>query len=538
MRGRVLVESGSTAEAKASLAAALEASPDNVDALSAFVDVCIAEEDWAEAEKSLIRLGRLLPDADAQRALYLRLGGLYEDHLENLERAERAFLEVLKLAPDDAEARERLAALYLKSGEIDKAFEQQDALVAAAETPAEKCTRMVRLAEIFEASGDVKQAEQTLVKVRRTWPKEPEPVRALYEFYVRNEKVSVADTLLERAAADVRRGLGAGRFERPLFGLAAMVARMRGQHDAANMARATLAAIEGVRESVGGADLAAGSQQLDERLAPDVFNLAFRSLLGATASLLDDAVPYDLNALRAKPLPPEAASVLARTREIAGAYGLSQINAFVTSTLGAVCVPGRVEPPTLVFGLPLVKSERSDVREFLIHRAVKALQSRTAALARTAPIDLWPLVAAYLKTHNPSYEPVGADPAKLNQFFERLKAVAPTPLDAQLIRWAGEVADTIGNRGASLNTAANAWGSRAALLATGDPYLGVEAIAWAMGKADDLPQSGAERVRWVGRQAEARDLIVFSVSEEHAELRRGLDMADEATVSERPTEPE
>ena len=526
MRGRILVEAGSTAEAKASLAAALEASPDNADALSAYADVCATENDWDAVEQALIRLGRLVSEVDKQCALYLRLGELYDRHKPNQERAERAYLEVLKLAPDSVEARQHLAGLYLRAGDTTKAFEQQEALIAAASTPTEKCERVVQLADIYEKSGDLKQAEATLTKARRNWSKEPAPVAALYNFYNRNDKAPAAEMLLERAAADVRRGLGAGRFEEPLFGLAVMVAEMRGQPDAAQVAQAALHAIKGERVPVTGADLAAGSTHLDALIAPDVFSDNFRNLLKATGPLMDDAVPLDLNTLRAKPLPPNEAELGDRTREIAAAYGLPQVEVFVSTALGGVCIPARTEPPTLVFGQALVSAPRSDLREFLIHRAVKVLQTHTGALSRTAPIDLWPLLGAYLKVHSPSFEPVGADPGKVSRFYQRMAANAPKPLDPQVNLWASEVIGSIGNRAASLNTVANAWGSRAALVATGDVHLGIEAIAWAIGKPDALPTDGPERVRWLGRQPEARDLIVFAVSEGHAALRERLGLAD------------
>ncbi len=525
MRGRMLVEAGSAGEAREALQAALDANPDNPEALSAYVDVCAAEGEWAEVEQSIIRLGRLVSDPEKQCEIYLRLGNLYVEHLPNPERAEMAYQEVLKRAPGNTTARAKLVDLYLESGDSQRAFEQQNELINAADSPTEKCDRTVKLAQIYEAAGDPKEAEQLLVKARRTWSKEPAPVAGLYHFYRRNGQEPAAELLLERAAADVRRGLGAGRFEAPLFAMAQTVSELRGQADAAEIARATLGAILGEPTYIEGGGLLAGQPELDEHTAPEVLTAPFRQLLRATGDVMDEAVPFDLASVRAKPLPPNHDDIVERTREIAAAYGLPSVEIVATNALGRVCVPARAEPPTLCFGLALVTAEERDARDFVIHRALKVLQTRTAALSRTAPIDLWPLVAAYLQLHSPSFSPQGVDTVKVDAFRELMQRVMPPP-DPQLSLLASEVIGQIGNRASSLNTITNSWGSRTALLALGDPNVALEAIAWSTGSNQGPPASGPDRVRWIGRQAEARDLIVFSVSDGYAAARSALGLSD------------
>ena len=247
---------------------------------------------------------------------------------------------------------------------------------------------------------------------------------------------------------------------------------------------------------------------------------------------MDGAVPFDLGAIRAKPLAAAHAHVHDRIVELAMAYGMPNIEVSASNALGRVCVPAQIDPPTLCLGLPLVQDERADVRDFLIHRALKVLQTRTAAFARTAPIDLWPLMAAYLKIHSPSFEPAGADPGKVNDFYAKISAVAPRMLDPHTNLLASEVISTIANRASSLATLANAWGSRTALLALGDPYLAIEAIGWASGSSQDAPPDGRDRLRWIGRQAEGRDLIVFTVSDQYVALREHLGVAAAGLVDD------
>jgi tetratricopeptide (TPR) repeat protein len=517
----VLAEAGASAEARAALEAAIQASPENAEALSAYADVCSAEQDWPAVEDALIQLGRLVADPQGQADVYLRLGQLYGEHLPNPERAELSYQEVLKRTPEHHEARDKLVELYLESGDIERAFEQQKALIDSATGPTEQCARVVRLAEIYEAAGDNKQAEATLVKARRTFGKEPAAMVALYQFYRRAGQEAQADKLLERAAAEVRRGLGAGRFEAGLFQMVVTVAQMRGQDDTAEIAGATLAAIEGQFTAFDGCGDGAAAAALDELVAPDIFTPAFRQLLQTTGILLELAVPMDLAAMRAKPIGDAHGDVVEVANRLAQAHGVGPVQLYSSNALGPVCMGACTEPATLLFGQQLLDSDSAQVREFLIHRALKLVQTRTAALARTAPIDLWPLVGAYLKIHSPSFAPQGVDQRRFDGFHE-LMAKEGVRTDPQTSMIASEVISSVGNRASSLNTMSASWGSRTALLALGDPYTAITAVAWALGNAQGPPAAGPDRVKWISRKAEARDLVVFSLSDDYAEARAQL----------------
>jgi tetratricopeptide (TPR) repeat protein len=526
LRGRALADVGDAASAKRALAAALEANPDHVEALSAFGEVCAAEEDWSGAEQAWIRLARLVPDAERQAAIYLRLGGLYDEHLPNTERAELAYQEILKRAPADTGARERLVALYQKMGDSSRAIEQQTLLVNAAEAPEDKCQRTTELAAIYEAIGDAKKAEATLLQARKTWPKDDVALGALARFYVRNNQAQAATVLLDRAVADARRALGTGRFEPYLFSTIATVAELRNRPDAARVAKAAVASLDGGDAALDGAGVEGGDAALDDLLAPEVLTPAFRDLLKRTGPMLDTAVPYDLQAVRAAPLPPQLAELGELIRTLAAGYGLPNVQVHVSTVLGAVCVPVSTHPPTLVLGHALVTSSREDVRSFLIHRALKVLQTNTASISRTAPIDLWPMLAAYLKAFNNTWAPQGVDQGKLTEFYGRISRALPKGLDPQVSVLANEVIGSIGNRASTLNTVINGWGNRAGLMAVGDLNVAITGIAWAGGHANAPPASGKERMTWIGRNAEARELVVFSVSDAYADARSKLGLAE------------
>jgi tetratricopeptide (TPR) repeat protein len=522
LRSRALVEIGDPDSAKRALAEALEANPDHVEALSVFAELCTAELDWSGAEQAWIRLGRLVTDPEVQSSIYLRLGEIYDEHLPDPGRAELAYGEILKRSPSDVVARERLVALHVRAGDSARALEQQAILIAAAEQPEDKCRRTVGLAEIHEAAGDAKKAEITLLQARKAWPKDNGALAALARLYLRTDQASSAQVLLDRAVTDARRALGTGRFEPNLFETIATVAELRGRQNATLVAAATVAALDGVAAELEGAGSSAGDPALDDLLAPDLMTPAFRELLQHTGALLDAAAPYDVTSVRATPLTPQQAALGAWVHDLAQAYNLGQVQVLTSTFLGPTCVAASTHPPVLIIGQPLIASGREDILTFLAHRALKLIQSNTAALARTAPIDLWPLLAAYLKALSPSFAPQGVDAGKLREFSARLQGVAPTHVAPQLGLLASEVIGSIGNRASTLNTVASGWGARAGLLAVGDPNVALTAVAWAGGHVNAPPASGKERTTWIGRNAEARELIVFSVSDAYADARARL----------------
>jgi tetratricopeptide (TPR) repeat protein len=523
LRGRMLAEAGAAGEAKAALLASLKARPDDLEAWRAYADVCLTDGDWDAAEPALLQLGRLLRDARERADVYLRLAGIYHRHRPNPERAMLSLREAIKLDPNRIDVREQLVDLQVMSGDFAGALVSQRAMCDETLAPALACARAVKLALIHEQAGNQDEAERVLTQLRRDHPKEPAPLRALYDLYHREGKPELADTLLERAAADVQRSLAAGRFEEPLFVLSVAVAEMRGQHDLATASKATLAAIAGQPAATLGGGFGAADPALDELLAPEVFSLGLRKLLAATGTLIEAAAPFDLRSLRAKP-PSGHDPLLARTRQIAAAYGVLDVEVVVTGSLGTSVVAASLEPPVLCFGNSVLELERGDLGEFLIHRAVKLLQTRTAVFARTAPIDLWPMLAAYLKVHDPGIALLGADPGKVEDYYQRMHALGGRAVDPQLKLVASEVAQSIGNRAANLHASACSWGSRTALLAMGDPYLALDAIAVANNQS--MPLSTAERLRWITRQAEARDLVAFSISDAYASLRARLGLAN------------
>jgi len=522
-RGRALAEIGDRRTAKSAVAAALDANPDHAEALATYADLCLADADWEGAEQAWIRLARHATEPARQAEIYQRLGALYDDQLPNPRRAELAYLEVLKRRPQDLDATRRLVAVYGRLGQPERSVELQTELVNRAEVPEAKRDRTLELARVYEEIvGDGKQAEATLDKARKAWPHDGRVLRAVADFYQRRGENKSLQVLLERSANDARRALNTGRFDPAFFDVLASVAELRGGADAARIANATVAALAGEPSAIDGGGPAAGAPELDDLLAPELISLPLRVLLKRAGTSLDHAFRFDAQAVRAAPLPSEMGGYVNHVQQVAEAFGLGSVEVLATGALGPVCVPARADPPVIVLGQALLDSGDDAGRFFLLLRSLKILQANAGALSRAAPVDLWPMLAAFLHTLCPSWTPSGVDARRLEDHRQRLAAVMPRTTDPDVAALALEVAGALGTRASQLGTAIHQWGNRAALLAVGDLDVALRAIAKTQGHTAGPPPSGIERMKWITRNPEARDLAVFSVSDAYAEARRQL----------------
>jgi predicted Zn-dependent protease len=517
-RARALLDMREPRAARDALEAALEAFPDHVSALSAYADLCAAQKDWGAAEQAWVRLARLLPEAEDQRAVYEKLGELYAEHAPNYSRAEVALKEVLKTTPDDVPTLERLAEVYTKQNDGARALEVAQHLLKLAHLPHERRARLLTIAHIYETTlRDPRKSEQALESARREFPNDVAALRALAEFYQRQKQLPAVNILLDRASADARRALSAGRFSPALFEVLQVVHELRGKKDAARVVAATVAALEGERAQVPGAGGRAGEPRLNDLLAPEALSAGLRALLAHAGDALDMASALDLRALHAQPLAPSPAQ--SRLVVLASSLGLPSIQMLVSPHLGRTCVPSTSSPPTIVLGEPLVAALGEPAAAFVVTRALKLVQARASALVRTPPAELAVLMTAWLQGFNSSWKPQGIAPAALADAKRRLAPAMPRSIDSDIATIALEVAGTLGPHLATLGVSTIAWADRVALLAVGDPGAALDGVAWSLGMNDGAPRDLDRRAAWVLHTAEVRELLVFGTSDAYAEAR-------------------
>jgi hypothetical protein len=191
--------------------------------------------------------------------------------------------------------------------------------------------------------------------------------------------------------------------------------------------------------------------------------------------------------------------------------------------LGPTCLATRSVPAQIVYGAPLFERGDDATRYFLLVRALKLIQVRAATLARTVPTELGPVVAGFLSALA-EYTPEGVDPKRLADAQKRVKAAMHKPFGGDVPMLALEVVGSLGSRASQLATALNQWANRTALLAVGSPLTALRALALA--SSAEIPLAGPDRMRWLGRHAEARDIATYSVSDAYGEARKRLGIAD------------
>ena len=518
---RAFADMGELAKAKVCLESALEKRPDHTTALGALADLCIKEGDWAGAEQAYVRLARLLTDPAEQRAMYERLGEIYSVQAPNLSRAEVAFKEVLKRAPDDLGVLAKLVDVYKRQGDVARAVEAQQQIVTATVDPDARLTSLIELATIHENVGrDPRRTEQVLDSARKEFPTSVVALRAMAEFYARHRQMPAMQILLDRAAGDARRAFAQGRFVPSLFQVLHAAFELRGKRDAARVVAATLAAVEGQSSDLSGADARAVDPRLDDVLAPDVMSPALRALLFRAGDALDAVSPLDLRILKAAPLQP-GTSIGATVGSVATVIGLGALQILVSPVLGRVAIPLATNPPTLLVGEGLAKETNERARMFVVVRAMKMILSRASALLRGQPQEVSSLVAGLVATFNPNHLPAGVDARRVTDLARRIGQALPRNLDPTVGVIALEAAGMLGSHWSSVGSAAHAWANRVALLAVGDPNAALDAIAWGQDE-DAAPTGSEERAAWIARHPEARELMTFSVTDAYAEARARL----------------
>ena len=232
-------------------------------------------------------------------------GELYSHHLLNLPRAEVALKEVLKRAPDDAETTEKLVDVYKRQNDAARAIELQQELVqksrvagGEARSGSSSCPPSTSKPRRTTARPS-RRSKARGASSRRTW-RSCAPSRSSTRGTSRRRRVNI---LLDRAGADARRALTAGRlvpasFESPRYGVRAAREDGRGAGDVRRCSRRSRAgpSICGARASSERSTRSSTSSSPPRR-----YSQPMRALLAKTGDALDAVAPVDLRTLQGLP---------------------------------------------------------------------------------------------------------------------------------------------------------------------------------------------------------------------------------------------
>lgn len=508
-------------DAKKHLEAALSAHPTHSGALRSHADVSAQLGAHDAAEKSLLALRDRLSKGTERTEVMRSLARLYDEHLGQREKAMDAYQAVLEEAPDDERTRSDLVRIYSQLGLAERATVLQTRIIQEATTAEKKRDGALRLAEIYETvAADPKRAGATLERTRKAWPLDASVLEATVHFMDRQGTGGPRGFVLDRAGKDARRKLESGRLDAGLLDTLARVARLTDRLEQSKVTEAARHAYLGTTppEPILGAGLAALSPKIDDIISPGGLSAPLRALLRKTGPAMDAAFSVDLANLGARPL--TSGRTFERMQQIAQALDSEAPQLFVADRLGAKCLPITTQPARLLIGAEVDEVPEPE-RDYLLLRALKLRWLGAGALARSKDEDRFPMLVALLHLFAPTWRPANFDGRKAAQAKALIEqGLARVGYDDDVPMLALEVIGALGTQGAAVGDQPRILANRVALLGMGDPRIPISAMALTEGAK--LAAGGPSRFRFIESHPEARDLLLFSTTEECAEAREVL----------------
>ncbi len=525
-RAEVRERLGDKNEARESLRSALEIAPNQPDALRRLAQLALDEEDWRDAAELLIKVARLRQERSELRWVFFTLGDIYDTHLPDPRRAEAAFQRVVKLVPDDREAMERLAALYLREGRTQQAVAVRRRLAESAESPAEARAQQIAIASAMEAGGETRGAEDLLEALRRDAPRDLDTLKALADFYQRQGARAAFGMHINRALSEFRGVLDEDVTNAEAWRGLSTLLEWRDDTDPARVCAAAGAALGVTDEElakrlnehggVPGGEHRATTVAVRERIAPTLVNAATVAVFQIAREVFDKLVPFDPSAWKADRAP-RSHPLQRELHRVSQWFGAPEVQLFTTKASPRVCVPVSNAPIRIVVGQELASSTTAKEREFLFARAMAIACAHLSPAVRLDSARLAQFVVALVRIHNPSFAPSGVDLRRIDELTRRVSKALGRSARSELQHVAIEMGGAPGFDATRLGLAAAELGDRVALLATGNVGAGVRGLMKISGESTTDPAAYLTNLR---RVPEAWGLYTFAISEAHFEARR------------------
>ncbi|HTM44015.1 MAG TPA: hypothetical protein VL137_03615, partial [Polyangiaceae bacterium] len=410
--------------------------------------------------------------------------------------------------------------LYEQLRQVEPAITLQMDLLSGARDDLERRKWTIRLAHLYSSlAHDVEHAELTLQQARKTWPHDAEVLRALCQLYQNSNQQAALQLLLDRASREARNQLTQGMLELQPFDTLLTIAELNGKQAAAEIIAAARAVLQGRSQPAPGLGPRAMAHRVEKFLLPDAVPPALRALLHEVGSALDRAVAQDLPQLTATPLYTVDAQLAAECNQVAQSVGVESIEFFVSPELGVEAVAHNSSPPQLVFGQKLLALADRPLLFFFLYRGLRAVSAHCCALLRGSGADaqlrLWALLCCFA----PDWQPPGMARDLIQPLADKISAQLPSPLPHEATLLASEVIHSFASRATQLNALLERWVMRTALLASGDPWVALRAVAAQVtGDAtlpgQGVPDGGVERARFIANAHLARDLLLFCTTDE------------------------
>jgi tetratricopeptide (TPR) repeat protein len=526
-RATVLHAAGDQPAAIADLDALLERAPAHPEALRFRADLAYNAGDVASAVGLWRRYLKAEPRPQRRGEIELQLSQVLAEKTGDVAGAIEQLARVVEQNPDNAQLRERLLGLCLRINDFEGANRELRALAQIRPTPSEKAREELRLGQLLrDRARDRAGARLAFERARALDPTNLDVVREMLDLL----EPSARSQMLGATAASFRAAIAQSPGRSVLYERLGQVNAWQADVDARWIA---LVAVEALATpSIDQRQvLAQGRQQLavPNRLRLD--ETARSALRGALAGPLAEmwrviapAVqvataldPQKLGFTRGDRIPvKKLGDRYAPLNAVLFAFGLDEVELYVSSNRPGIARALAAETPILCVGAD-VAAGQSPAHRFQLARWIATLAEGIAALPDLRDAELAWTIAAAIRAVDAPLPPALAEQVAGDDtgIAERAKL-----LRKELSRRAKQVIQQlVQTRSASLGEvdglrlSALAVGHRAGLAWAGDLAVALNVL--------DVGKGGRE----LTDSPLALDLVAWSVSEAHLELRAKLGIA-------------
>jgi hypothetical protein len=512
--------------AKEELRALINEQPQNVDGLAKLAELEQEDGAYAVAAELYIRQARFDRDPARLRDIFLRIGRIYLRRLPDAKLATGAFERVLRLEGDNGEALEALSELYTKQGEIRKALSVTEPLVEAEPDVAKRMPFLLRLATLWEKSGDARRAISSLRRAAEECPRSLQAVGELARFYERGKETMARNVLLDSSIGLLRtdlrrdpRDLAALRTIIPLLrwrqrpACSAAAAQMLGlfSDDAAEKAEA---AGWSAPPSNGRRLTALANPDLEELALPPQVPRGVRNVMRLFGPVLARASKPNLKRWEVgrSERQPAGTGLRAIADALAMDLGVRNFELYVSNLRPRALAVEPGDPPAVIVGAELASLGPSAIR-FACGHALRLIATDFDLLAQNSASEASLLLAGIVRQFIPDFHHPELPEHELVAATARVGRIMPKALRVELAPFAAEIATPMAPD--ALLIALQETAARVGLLASGDLAAGLAVLC----AAHSQPLT-AEGVRQV---PVAQALIDFALSEEHEQLVSALE---------------
>ena len=180
-------------------AAALDVSPRDIDAANALEQLYLRRGDYPNLVELLLRKADIVGAPDQKKALYYKAAQLYEEVLENVEKAIDVYRQVLTVDDSDPIALDHLERLYIRLSRWADLKDIYGKKAELAQNPQEKKQMLFVLGQVYDRELDDKaRAIETYTSIVDLDPDDFDAAQALDRLYLQTERWYDLLAVLER----------------------------------------------------------------------------------------------------------------------------------------------------------------------------------------------------------------------------------------------------------------------------------------------------------------------------------------------------